>query len=48
MVISLKKKPALDNVSDLTTKTVVGGLFRRLRSLLMGLSPRDPFYVAWE
>ena len=47
-VISLKKKAAEENVSDLTTKPVVGALFRRLRARLMGLSPKDPHYEEWR
>jgi hypothetical protein len=45
-VIALKKKPARDNAGDLTTKPVVGRLFGRLRSLVMGQAPGSLFYVA--
>jgi len=43
-VISLRQKPAADNVGDLTTKPVVGYLFKRLRSRLMGLRPLHPYF----
>jgi len=44
-VIALRKKAAIHNVSDLTTKPVVGSLFKRLRSRLMGLHPHNPYYL---
>jgi len=43
-VIFLRKKPSANNAGDLRTKPVVGYLFKRLRSRLMGLQPLHPYF----